>query len=226
MIIISGASRGVGKYLLDSFVSEGLQVIGLYNKTNPKTNLDNYYKLDVLNNEEIEDFIRKKAKVLTNIILINCVGITYNAYAHKSEPNKWNDVIDVNIKGVFNMIRLLLPIMRDNQFGRIINFSSVVADKHTPGVSAYATSKAGLWGMGKSVSIENASKNITINTINLGYSELGMIGEVPEKFLKEIIGNIPIGRLCKANEILSCVKFLMENSYITGTSIKLNGGLI
>ncbi|MBP1671863.1 MAG: family oxidoreductase, partial [Bacteroidetes bacterium] len=105
---------------------------------------------------------------------MNCAGISYNSYAHKADIDKWNKVIEVNLNGTFNVIRNILPIMREQSYGRIINFSSIVTSLPTPGVSAYAASKAGLIGLTKSLAVENASKRITVNAINLGYANIGM----------------------------------------------------
>jgi NAD(P)-dependent dehydrogenase (short-subunit alcohol dehydrogenase family) len=116
--------------------------------------------------------------------------------------------------------------MREQKFGRIINFSSVVAIKPTQGISAYAASKSALWGLSKSIAIENAALNITINNINLGYSELGMIEMVPDEYKKVIIAQIPAGILCEPKDILNTVRYIRSTRYLTGTSIDLNGGLI
>jgi acetoacetyl-CoA reductase/3-oxoacyl-[acyl-carrier protein] reductase len=116
--------------------------------------------------------------------------------------------------------------MREQKFGRIINFSSVVAIKPTPGISPYAASKAALWGLTKTVAIENAALNITINNINLGYSELGMIEMVPDEYKKAIVAQIPAGMLCEPNDILNTVNYIRTTRYLTGTSIDLNGGLV
>jgi len=159
-------------------------------------------------------------------VLINCAGINYNSFAHKSDPEKWKEVIETNLIGTYNLIRCVLPRMREISYGRIINFSSVVAIKGTPGISAYAATKSAFWGMSKSIAIENANKNITINNINLGYSVLGMISEVPEQFLEQIKSGIPMKRLCNPDEILSTVDYLINTAYITGDSININGGLI
>ena len=158
--------------------------------------------------------------------MINCAGINYNSFTHKSDEVQWKNVIDINLHGTYNMIRNLLPLMRIEKFGRIINFSSVVALKPTPGVSSYATSKSALWGLSKSVAAENAGLNITINNINLGYSKFGMIEEVPSEYLKTIISQIPVGRLCEGQEIIDTVNYLRGNGYITGSSIDLTGGLV
>lgn len=227
MIIITGASRGIGEFLFNSLVVNSKENIkGLYNNTKPKKNIEKFIKIDLTNYEEVEKFINSTIGQLHNITLINCAGITYNSFAHKSNHEQWKHVIDTNINGTYNIIRGLLPLMRTQNFGRIINFSSVVASKPTPGISAYAASKSALWGMAKSIAIENAILNITINNINLGYSELGMIEMVPDDYKKNIISQIPMGILCPPEDILNTVNYLMATKYITGSSIDLSGGLI
>lgn len=227
MIIITGASRGVGKFLLDTFTKENKeQVIGTYMNSEPLVNTSNYVRLDVTDYEGIADFVTAYKDSLKGITLINCAGINYNSFTHKSENDKWRNVIETNLMGTYNVIRNFLPLMRAEKFGRIINFSSVVAIKPTPGVSSYATSKSALWGLSKSIAVENAAFNISINNINLGYSEFGMIGDVPEEYLKEIISQIPVGRLCNGSEILNTINYLKNTAYITGNSIDLSGGLV
>jgi NAD(P)-dependent dehydrogenase (short-subunit alcohol dehydrogenase family) len=227
MIIITGASRGIGKFLFDKFTQLGEEVYGTYNRTNPGRTQPNghFTKVDILNYSEVENWI-ESIKTINDIILINCAGITYNSFAHKTDVELWKNVVDVNLIGTYNVIRAVLPVMRENNFGRIINFSSVAAQKGTPGISAYAASKAALWGMTKSIAVENASKGITINSINLGYSELGMIGLVPEAFLASIKNQIPSGELCSQEDIFKTVEYIIDTAYLNGTSIDLNGGLI
>lgn len=224
MIIIVGASRGIGKYLFKEFKSHNYDVLGTYNSTS--SNAKNLSKVDVTDYDQVAKWVEDNLDSLKDITLINCAGITYNAFTHKSDPELWKKVIDVNLIGSYNCIRAILPIMRTQKFGRIVNFSSVVAEKATPGISSYAASKSALWGMTKSIALENASLNITINNINMGYSELGMIQDVPEKFLESIIQQIPIGKLCEPKDIYLTVKYLMDCSYISGTSIDINGALI
>ena len=224
MIIISGASRGIGKYLFETFRKENIDAIGLYNSTKPERFSEYYYKIDIRNYQKVEKTITSIISDVDNLVLINCASINYNAYAHKSEPGK--DVIETNLIGTYNLIRSVLPRMREINQDRIINFASVLAVKGTPGVSAYASTKSAFVGLSKSISVENANKNITINNINLGYSVLGIIREVPEKFKEKLMNEIPIGRLCNPNEILSTVNYLINTGYITGESININGGLI
>lgn len=226
MIIISGASRGIGEYLLKTFKEQSIEAIGLYNSTKPEVFTDSFHKVNIRNFMEVESVITPMISNSDNLVLINCAGINYNSFAHKSDPEKWREVIETNLIGTYNLIRTVLPRMREINHGRIINFSSVVAAKGTPGVSAYAATKSALWGMSKSIAIENANKNITINSINLGYSVLGMIKEVPEAYLEVIKNEIPMKRLCNPDEILSTVNYLINTAYTTGESININGGLI
>jgi acetoacetyl-CoA reductase/3-oxoacyl-[acyl-carrier protein] reductase len=224
MIIITGASRGIGRFLFEQFSAENFDVVGTYNSTPIAEK--GYYKVNIVDNNDVMSWIEKLQSKLKDITLINCAGITYNAYAHRSDPLIWKQVIDVNLVGTYNCIRAVLPIMRSQKFGRIINFSSVVAIKGITGVSAYAASKAGLWGLSKSIAQENGGLNITINTINMGYSELGMIDQVPESFLEEIKKQIPSGHLCGRGDILRTVKYLIGSEYTNGISIDLSGGII
>ena len=214
MVIIIGASRGIGKFLFDKFNSLGFPVIGTYNQT--QTGTQRLSQVDVTDFDQVSAWIEKEKATLDNITLINCAGITYNSFAHKSDPRKWKSVIEVNLIGSYNSIRAILPVMRAQKFGRIINFSSVVAAKGTPGISAYAASKSALWGMAKSMAQENAALNVTINNINMGYSSIGMIEQVPNEFLETIIKQIPTNKLCSPDDIFRTVTYLMECSYING----------
>jgi NAD(P)-dependent dehydrogenase (short-subunit alcohol dehydrogenase family) len=225
MIIITGASRGIGKYLLDYFVTNGKKVIGIANQTVPDQHIDHYYKMDIKNEEEIEQFMATYADQFNDLVLINAAGISYNAFAHKADLLQWTSVIDTNLIGLFNLSRHLLPLMRTANYGRIINFSSVVAQQGVAGTSAYAASKAALWGLAKTLASENATKNITVNTINLGYFNIGMIEQVPQELLAKIIQQIPAKRLGEAEEILSTVNYVIQNAYLNGAAIDLNGGL-
>ena len=227
MIIITGASKGIGQYLFNSFINEPNEdVLGIYLSTKPEQHLEHFINLDVCDWQQVNEFITEKGSSLSDITLVNCAGISYTSYTHKSDPEAWRKVIETNLIGTYHFIRALLPLMREQKFGRVINFSSVVAVKPTPGISAYAASKSALWGMAKSLAVENASLNITINNINLGYSELGMISTVPEEYKKKIIAEIPAGLLCEPQDILKTVQYLRDTRYITGASLDLSGGLV
>ena len=226
MVIITGASQGVGRFLLDRYVSKGELVVGTFNNTRPSTNTDCYHKLDVRDADAVSDFCERiGAGVEEPVMLINCAGVNINDFAHKADPGEWAHVIDTNLLGTFNMMRALLPVMRGRGGGTIINFSSVVALRATPGVSAYAASKAALGGLTKSVMMENAKLGITVNNINLGYSTLGMISQVPEKFMSRLKEQIPCERLCEPEDIFRTVEFIRATKYLNRTSINLTGGL-
>lgn len=226
LVFITGASRGIGKLLLEEFVKKGFNVNGTYNNTLPiEKYKNNYTKVDVLDSEDVKNWIANNARPATEIILVNCAGIAYNAFAHKSDIDKWKNVIEVNLIGAFNVISHVLPYMRENKYGRIINFSSVTGQKGVPGTSSYAASKSGLWGMTKAIAMENATKNITINNINLGYMNIGMIEMVPKDIQEIIKGTIPVKTFGDPENITRTVNYLIDSDYITGTSIDLNGGL-
>lgn len=229
MIIITGASKGIGRYLFSRFKEENESVIGTYNSTMDGFEQDkkDYYSVDISAFLSVRDFVNSIKDGLQNIILINCAGISYNAFAHKSEIEKWEKVIDVNVKGAFYIIHELLPFMREQNFGRIINFSSVVTQLPTPGISAYAASKSALIGLTKSLAIENGSKGITVNAINPGYVNLGMgINDVPEAYQEKIKSQIPFKRFCEPEEIYQTVQYLIRTEYVNGSAIDINGGII
>lgn len=223
---ITGASRGIGKYLFGRFEEEKQQVFGTYHSENEALEGDErYFRLDVTDHFEaakIADSIKDKAGEL---VLINCAGNNYNSFAHKSDPQHWKSVIDTNLVGTYNVIRAFLPIMREKNYGRIINFASIVAETGIPGTSAYAASKSGLWGMTRSLAVENATKGITVNTLNLGYFDIGMITEVSEEYQKIVKQKIPTGKFGDPENIYNAVRFIVDSDYINGTSFDVNGGM-
>lgn len=226
-ILITGASRGIGLYLLKQFKAEGLTVSGTYSGTLPEEDVKNCFsKVDIANTEDVQSWINSVVDVDDEIVLINCAGMNYNSTARRADVDDWMKVIDVNLGGTFRAINAVLPLMFKKGFGRIINFSSIVAQRGIPGTSAYAASKSALWGMSKAIAVENAKKNITINNINLGYVNAGMtLNDVSDKLREEIIQQIPSGKLGELEDIYKTVKYLIETEYITGTTIDLNGGL-
>ena len=225
-ILITGASRGIGLFLMQKFLEERHEVFGTFNRTNPSVEFEKHLsQVDISEHEQVVNWVNSIVSAEDEIIVMNCAGTNYNAMAHKSDIQKWKKVIDVNLLGSFNVINAVLPYMREKGYGRIINFSSVVAQKGIPGTSAYAASKAALWGMTKSIAAENARKGVTINNLNLGYFDIGMIIEVQEEILNGIRKTIPSQNLGNPENIYNAIKFLMKSDYITGTSLDINGGL-
>ena len=229
MVIITGASKNIGRYLFTRFKEEGEKVMGLYNSTlvGYENDRELYHKVDISNYEDVCRWVESVKKELTHITLVNCAGMSYTGFAHKAEMERWEKVVQVNLMGTFHIIREMLPIMREENYGRIINFSSVVAVYPTPGVSAYAASKAGLIGLTRSLAVENARKGVTVNAINLGYVNIGMgVEQVPPEYQEKMRKTIPAGRFCEPEEIFNTVKYLMETPYVNGESININGCIL
>lgn len=226
MIVITGASKGIGRYLFEEFKRRGECVVGTYHST-PVVAVE-LFNVDITDNGQIQSFVSSlPLSGNSKITLINCAGISYNSFAHKAEYSEWHKVIHVNLNGTFNVIRAFLPIMRANGYGRIINFSSVVTQYPTLGVSAYACSKSALNALTKCLAYENSSKGITVNSINLSYTNTGMgIYDVPMKYKNEIMQKIPLQRFCDPHEILQLVDCIISTEYLSGSIIDLNGALI
>lgn len=223
MIIVTGASGGIGQYILNYFIEKHWDVIGIYNKTNPVRHINNYIQLDLTDESAIKKFAAS-AK-LSKIVLVNAAGVTFSAIAHKQSIQEFRNTFEVNSIGTFSLIKYLLPLMRNENFGRIINISSVVPQIGAPGNVAYAASKSALWGMSKVIAMENAEKGITSNCLNLGYCSLGMVDTIPADVLKKIIESIPQKKLCDPSNITNAIEFLIDSDYVTGSEIDINGGL-
>jgi len=141
-------------------------------------------------------------------------------------PQQWDDVIATNLTSVFYMTRLVINDMLAKGFGRIINISSVNAQKGQFGQANYSAAKAGMHGFTKAVAQEVAAKGITVNTVSPGYTETSMIKAVPEDIRQQILKGIPVGRFGQPEEIARVVTFLASegSGFITGTDISANGG--
>lgn len=225
-IFITGASKGIGQYLLGALMRDGFDVCGTYHNSLPPKHLESLYThVDISDSEQIAMWAKKETDGGKKIVLINNAGVNYNAFAHKSDIVHWTNVIDVNISGTFRVIQTFLPYMREMNFGRIINISSIVSKMGVIGTSAYASSKAALSGLSKSIAVENASKCITINNLELGYFEIGMINEIPPEQLKKIKETIPSRKLGEPLNIVKAINFLIEADYVNGSCIDINGGL-
>jgi NAD(P)-dependent dehydrogenase (short-subunit alcohol dehydrogenase family) len=227
MYIITGASRGIGKFLFEKFLADGEIVFGTYYHTPPPNpQHGSMRRVDVSDCRQVNDWIDGIRPQLHHVVLINCAGTNYNAVGHKSDMAKWAEVIQVNLIGTFHVIGALLPLMRDQNWGRIVNFASVVAQMGVPGTSAYSASKSGLWGLSRALAAENAKKGITINSLNLGYFDIGMITEVPAEYQQVVKSKIPTGQFGNPENIYRAVKFIVANDYMNGTSLDISAGLV
>jgi NAD(P)-dependent dehydrogenase (short-subunit alcohol dehydrogenase family) len=227
MYVVTGASRGIGQFLFERLLADGEEAVGTFFHTPPSgPNASKLHKVDVSDHAQVFSFIAGLRSQLQRVVLINCAGTNYNAFGHKSDMDKWAEVINVNLLGSFHLIAALLPVMREQSYGRVINLSSVVAQTPVPGTSAYAASKAGLWGMTRALAAENAKKGITVNTLNLGYFNIGMITEVPAEFQPVVKAKIPTGEFGDPENIYRTVKFVVGNDYLNGASIDVSAGMV
>jgi NAD(P)-dependent dehydrogenase (short-subunit alcohol dehydrogenase family) len=146
-------------------------------------------------------------------------------HKYKDNENELAKQVDINILGVTKCLSYALDSMRKNKYGRIILASSITVDKSVMGTGIYAATKAYYENLVKTICLENASKNITANCIQLGYMDGGLTYTLSEEFLQKTISQIPSNRLGTPEEIFKTIDFLIDNSYINGTTIKLTGGL-
>ncbi len=226
-VLIPGAGGGIGNYLAQELYAQHHKVYGTYNRSAiSHDSCALLSKVDVTDENQVKLWI--DSLDLTSdkeIALVNCVGTNFNAALHKSDTLRWEEVIKTNLTGSYFLLRNIIPYMREHKFGRIILMSSVVPLIGVSGTSAYSASKSALWGLTKSVASENAKLGITANTLNLGYFDLGMIHDVPDKTLEQIVNRIPVAGLGSPDNILNAVNFLLKSDYITGSQINLNGGI-
>ena len=227
MIVLTGASGGLGNYLIENLSGEH-EIIGTYNTREPSQTgrAVGFYQVNATDSGSVERFVTSVLNKLQKITLINLAGISIDGMGHKMVDDTWDQVMDTNLKGTFLMCRALLPIMRQQNWGRIINVSSVVGQMGVPGTVAYSASKSGLFGLTRTLAVENAKKNITVNTLALGYFNIGMINVIPPEVQEKIKATIPMKRLGDTCNIKTAIQFLIESDYITGAVININGGLI
>ena len=159
-------------------------------------------------------------------ILVNNAGITRDSVFHRMTSEQWSEVIRVNLDSLFNMTRHVIEGMREREWGRIINISSINGQKGQIGQTNYSAAKAGVIGFTKALALENAKKGVTVNCVAPGYIDTEMVQAVPAKVLESIIAQIPAGRLGSGEEIADTVSFLAGEraAYVTGTTLSLNGG--
>ena len=238
-ILLIGSSGGLGKHFALNLAKAGFNLALHYNdkKDELKGLLSGFdklnikfltYKADITAEENVIRMVEKVNNDFGSIdILINNAGISLDGVTWKLEIETWNKVLAVNLTGPFLCIKHVLPLMKKNNWGRIINMSSVVSQIGVPGTLAYSVSKSGLNGLTKTVSREVSKNNITINTISLGYFKAGMLYQISEELREQIKLTIPKKEFGNPEEIISCILYLCgeHSSYITGQTININGGL-
>jgi len=229
--VVTGGARGLGQAMAETFANEGAKVIAVdmselvYENKNVEG-----YKLNITNVEDVQKFydyvIEKYGKV---DVLVNNAGVTRDSMTRKMTDDQWNLVLDVNLKGVFNMTRLFGPLMEANNYGSIINISSVVGVYGNIGQANYAATKAGVIGLTKTWAKEFARKgaNVRVNAIAPGYTMTDMLKTVPQDLLDKFAALTMLKRLGQPNEIANAALFLAseEASYVTGQTLSVDGGM-
>jgi len=182
-------------------------------------------KCNVTKFSDISSIVKKTIQHFGRIdLLVNNAGIHYDSTVAKMNNDIWDSVLNTNLNGTFFFSKAVLPQMKKQKFGRIINISSYVAFTGLAGAANYVAAKAGIIGFSKSLAREVAKDNITVNVIAPGYFDTGMFYHLPKNIRKKIIEEIPSKRLGKPNEVSELIKILFISEYLTGQTFVLDGG--
>ena len=214
-ILITGASGGIGKELVKKFVSLGGNVLGSGTKIEKLDLLKKQYpnikvkKFDMAEDSKIKDFIDSVTLELGRLdILINNAGINMDNLSLRMKDEEWKKVININLTSTFLLSKHAIKKMLKNKFGRIVNITSVVGHTGNLGQSNYSASKSGIIGMSKSLAIEYAKKNITVNCVSPGFIASDMTMNIAEKVKLYLTSRIPMGKLGTGEDVSNCVAFL------------------
>ncbi|MDF1551733.1 MAG: acetoacetyl-CoA reductase [Deferrisomatales bacterium] len=237
---VTGGTGGIGTTICRHLVSAGVRVVAGYHsggnhdkaKAWQKEQREAGYDVGIVfgNVREFESCKASAEAVVAQVghvdILVNNAGVTRDAMFYKMEHEQWHDVITANLNSLYHITRLVINPMIERKHGRIINISSVNAQKGQLGQTNYSAAKAGMHGFTKALAQEVARHGITVNTVSPGYIATKMVMAVPEKVREAIIANIPVGRLGTPDEVARVVTFLAADTagYITGSNISVNGG--
>jgi 3-oxoacyl-[acyl-carrier protein] reductase len=230
--LVTGGARGIGRQIVETFAQEGAKLVYSLDMCTGEYDLPNvrHVELNVTNRDQVAKFVEEvKNEFGTIDVLVNNAGITRDALIQKMTEDMWDAVIDVNLKGVFNLTQAVAPVMMDNGKGSIVSISSVVGVYGNVGQTNYAATKAGVIGMTYTWAKEFTRKGAAVrsNAIAPGYVETEMMATVPDKVLQPIREKTPLGRLGKPQEIANAVLFLAsdESSYVNGHVLEVTGGL-
>ena len=238
--LVSGGMGGIGTAICQALADSGIKVVTTYHKSGDHAHAQRWQDeqksmgfdidkihVDIADPSACQTAVAKLLNRYTKIdILVNNAGITRDKLCHKMALDDWQQVIGVNLSSVFYLTQPILDSMMLHSYGRIINISSINAQKGQRGQVNYAAAKAGMHGFTKSLAQEVASKHITVNTISPGYINTAMVMSVREDVREQIIAQIPVGRLGEPDEVARVVAFLADDasSFITGANISINGG--
>ena len=233
-ILITGATGGIGNSLVKKFLSLKGTVLATGTNTEKLDDLKknfpniNILKFDISEHSKIEEFIENVSSQLGGLdIVVNNAGITMDNLSLRMKNEEWQKVIDVNLSSTFYLCKYSIKKMLKNKYGRVVNITSIVGHTGNIGQSNYAASKAGMIAMSKSMAIEYAKKNITINCVSPGFIQSKMTDKIDESVKAVLTAKIPMSKLGTGEDVSNTVAFLSSDSasYITGETIHVNGGM-
>ena len=236
IVLVTGASRGIGRAIAERFAKDGHFVIGTATSEKGAAAISEYLSesggigrvLNVCSDEDIDALFDEIDSVYGSVnVLINNAGITKDGLLMRMKQDDWADVIDTNLTSIYRTSRRAVKGMMKARFGRIIIFTSVVGQMVNAGQTNYADSKAGVEGFTKSLAREIGSRGVTVNCVAPGFVETDMTEELDERMVASLLDAVPIGRMAQPHEIAAAVAFLASDdaSYITGASLAINGGM-
>ena len=233
-ILVTGATGGIGREIVKKFISlEGnvlatgtnIERLDLLKKDFSSVNI---LKFDISEHSKIEEFIENVYSQLGGLdILINNAGINMDNLSLRMKDEEWKRVIDINLSSTFYLCKHAIKKMLKNKYGRIVNITSIVGHTGNLGQANYSASKAGMVAMSKSLAIEYAKKNITINCVSPGFIQSNMTDRIVESIKAVLTSRIPMSKLGTGEDVSNTVAFLSSDaaSYITGETIHVNGGM-
>ncbi len=233
-ILITGATGGIGYALVKKFLSLEGTVLATGTNTEKLDSLKkefpnlNVIKFDISDHAKVEDFIESANSQMVGLdILVNNAGITMDNLSLRMKDEEWKKVIDINLSSTFYLCKYAIKKMLKNKYGRIVNITSIVGHTGNLGQTNYSASKAGIVAMSKSLAIEYAKKNITINCVSPGFIQSKMTDRIVENIKAVLTSRIPMSKLGTGEDVSNTVAFLSSDaaSYITGETIHVNGGM-
>lgn len=236
--LVSGASRGIGKAIAEALLAAGATVVGTATTEAGAAAISERMQasgakgcgmaLNVTDPASVEQVLKAVNEQFGNVdILVNNAGITRDNILMRMKDDEWDDVISTNLTSVYRLSKACVRGMTKARWGRIINISSVVGEMGNAGQANYAATKAGVAGFARALARELGSRNITVNTVAPGFIDTDMTHVLPEEQKQLLLGQIPLARLGKPEEIAAVVAFLASDAaaYITGETLHVNGGM-
>ncbi len=238
VVLVTGASRGIGRGVALHLAALGATVIGTATSESGAAAIQEALTaagakglgavLQVNDAASVEQLLARIEKEFGAVsVLVNNAGITRDNLAMRMKDDEWDSVLDTNLKSVFRLCRAVMRPMMKARTGRIINITSVVGSSGNPGQANYCAAKAGVEGMSRALAMELGARNITVNCIAPGFIETDMTDALPEAQRSALLTRIPLGRAGNPADIAATVAFLAskEAAYVTGTTIHVNGGM-